>query len=231
MYYPQIVGADYGAASRAQSAAQAGASMALARVAEARERAAQLAQRGMAQQAAATLAALRSNPSAAANLALTRADIADAQMGLAPIDERIAQMSVPAAYQPAPAPVPLGGGQVLQQTQWTVARETLPIPRTLVPAGTQQTIIMTPQRPQRIERLVVGSSIGAYFQILDLECAKESQFTGSGGVPGEMFSEVAVDVSLKGATATPGVQITIQVENLDGNDHYFTGGIIGTALT
>lgn len=227
-YYPQIVGYDPGAASRAASAANAGASMALARVAEARARAAELAQQGQLAQAQQLLTALQSNPSTAAQLALTRADVADVQAGLPTLDQRL-QNSV-AQSAPLPASVPLGGGLSLQAGSTEPRRETLPIPATLVGAGATADIIMTPQRPQRIGRLVVPSSIAAYFVIHDLEVAKDSQFTGSGSVPAEMFTEVGVDVSLKGSTAYPGVQIVLSVENIDGAPHTFRGGIIGPSL-
>lgn len=229
---PQIIGARPTQAQldamRASAAATANASGQLSRVAEKRALAAELAQRGELTQARALLDALQKNTSTAAQLALTRADVADVQRGQAPLAQRLADGGAGSTDY-----TPEGDYPMAQQTPtlidapMTLSREILGIPRTTVAAGATVRVEVNPQKFQKCDRLIVPSTIAPFFQVDDLDIGKDSQFTSSDGAPAEAFSEVAVGVSLKGRTAGKGTTITLTVTNVSAAPQDFRACIIG----
>lgn len=100
----------------------------------------------------------------------------------------------------------------------------------LVAAGATATILVQPQLPFRSERLIVPSTIGAAFDILDFRIGKNSQFVAAGAISAVSFSEVGVGVRLMGDTAQVSQQIVLQVQNITAGDVAFRATLIGKAL-
>ncbi len=95
---------------------------------------------------------------------------------------------------------------------------------------TTATITLNPQRPMRIERLTLFSSATGIV-IDDIRVGAESQFISAGNsVPWEVWGPTAVDTTLRGATAVPGITITIAVRNPTGGTLAISGALIGMAL-
>lgn len=100
----------------------------------------------------------------------------------------------------------------------------------LVAAGANATIVVQPQLPFRSERLIVPSTIGAAFDIIDFRIGKNSQFVAAGAISAVSFSEVGVGVRLMGDTAQVSQQIVLIAQNITAGDVTFRATLIGKAL-
>jgi len=123
-----------------------------------------------------------------------------------------------------------GGAATRPKERNNVFEQPLPIPRTSVGAGLSADIELRPQRLFRSERLVVPSTIAAFFDITDVKIGQQTQFVASGALPATIFSEVGVGVRLKGDTANLGNTIVVSVTNNDVATQVFGGAIIGTVI-
>ncbi len=100
-----------------------------------------------------------------------------------------------------------------------------------IPAGTTGVEIQTsPQTPFVGKRLIIGSTIAPSFIIEDLKVGKNSQFSATGGVSAEAFSEVGVGVALMVDPAYPGLDITLVVSNVGDDDLRFLATFIGNSV-
>lgn len=105
----------------------------------------------------------------------------------------------------------------------------LPIPPTLFTAGQALDIELRPQMMCRMERLIIDSTIGLYFRILDLKVGTKTQFIASGALPGTMFSEQSVGVGLRGDVAYLGNTVIVSAQNIDTvNSRVLAGAILAT---
>jgi hypothetical protein len=87
-----------------------------------------------------------------------------------------------------------------------------------------------PQNPFKVKRLVVVSSVAPSFTIEDIKVGTSSQLVAAGSLPAQAFTELAVAIPLVGDTATPGIQISLQITNITGAATFFRALMIGTAL-
>lgn len=97
-------------------------------------------------------------------------------------------------------------------------------------AGQTGTLSARPQRVFQTERLVIPSTVSPYFVIRDLVIGRDSMFVNSEAAAAEVFSQTGVGVSLKGFIARPGIDININLTNIDNAARAFYGSIIGPAL-
>lgn len=110
-------------------------------------------------------------------------------------------------------------------------RQIAPIPLTTIPANSTVNVEFRPQRPIRIERLIIdGATIAGLF-VTDILIGAEPQFVNSGAVPASVFAPLAFGTDLRGNTAQPGISVTIAFQNTTGAPITFGGAVIGTSLT
>lgn len=108
----------------------------------------------------------------------------------------------------------------------------LPVPETAFTASQTQDISTFPQRAFRPLRLVVPSTLGPLFKLNDIKVGQETQLVASGTIYGEVMSEVAVGVMLKGTLARLGNNIVINVTNRDANNaQTFSATFLGNTET
>ncbi len=106
-------------------------------------------------------------------------------------------------------------------------------------AATVQAITFSfrPQRPFRIERLVLsatsnGADVTSLLTVTDFLVGAEPQFVNAGVCPGSMFAATAFGASLRGNTAEPGIDVTLLLSLNAGIGTYLvSGAIVGTSLT
>lgn len=103
----------------------------------------------------------------------------------------------------------------------------LGFPSTLFAAGVTLNVTATTQELFRGRRLVIPTPIAASFVVNDLKVGKNSQFSTTGPVPGEVFSERAVGVDLLLDTAQISQTITLNLTNLSVGPVTFTATLLG----
>lgn len=92
-------------------------------------------------------------------------------------------------------------------------------------------IINQPQRPFRVERLVIPSDIAGFFQVNNVSVGADSQFVAvSVPVPGRTWQEDSIGTALKGDTAQISMQVTINVTNISPAAIVFRAAILGPAV-
>jgi hypothetical protein len=123
-----------------------------------------------------------------------------------------------------------GGSAGVRPTTWNTERRLVaPLgDATSVAAGGSETLTITPQRPIRIERLVLEGH-GLY--VTGIKVGVDDIFCNVGSIPIETFDYAAVDTSMRGFTAGPGITVTVTVTNPTVAAVTVVGCIIGTALT
>jgi hypothetical protein len=145
--------------------------------------------------------------------------------------KRAARRQLMAARAAALAQRRVQDGAILQDTNPTKSREyILGFDSTSVPGATSANITKRPQVIFRPERVIIPSSVGVDFQVLDIKVGKNSQFSASGEVPAVVFSETAFGVRLKMDTAQVSMDVTISVRNTNAAQRNFTAAIIGPAV-
>lgn len=125
----------------------------------------------------------------------------------------------------------LGQVRVMSDKPDVARRQISPIPITTVGAGSTASVEVRPQRPIRIERLIIDGASLAGLYITDLLIGAEPQFVNAGGVPAGVFAPTAFGTDLRGNTAQPGISVTINFQNTTGAPITFGGAFIGTSLT
>jgi hypothetical protein len=101
-----------------------------------------------------------------------------------------------------------------------------------VPASATHTVSARPQRDKfQVQRFTWASTTSQYFLINQLTVGVDNMFAQAGQVPAEIFSQVGVGVSLRGFIAKPGIDVTLQVTNIDTvNAHPIYAAIMGAVL-
>lgn len=122
-------------------------------------------------------------------------------------------------------------GAILRDVNPTKSREyILGFDSTAVPGSTSANITKRPQVIFRPERVVIPSSVGVDFQVVDIKVGKNSQFSASGEVPAVVFAETSFGVRLKMDTCQVSMDVTISVRNTNAAQRNFTAAIIGPAV-
>lgn len=123
------------------------------------------------------------------------------------------------------------GARVIDEVPQIGRRQIAPIPQTVVPANGSVTVEFRPQRPIRVERLVIdGTSLNGIF-LDDFLIGAEPQFVNSGSVPASTFAPTAFGVGLRGNTAQPGISVSLRFSNTTGQQQTIGGALLGTSLT
>lgn len=117
--------------------------------------------------------------------------------------------------------------QVIRTQPRGLERLVCPFPSLSLATTVSGTVTATPQRPMRIERVVMS---GTGLIVTDIKVGAESQFVASGNAPIEAFGPTATDTFLKGATATPGMTIAVSLTNPTGATVVFYGVMFGPSL-
>lgn len=102
---------------------------------------------------------------------------------------------------------------------------------TPVAAAATTDVTAQPQRPFKVERLVIPSDIAGFFQINNVSVGADSQFVAVGQpVPGRTWQENSVGTSLKGDTAQISMTISINITNFSLAPVVFRCCILGPAV-
>jgi hypothetical protein len=123
------------------------------------------------------------------------------------------------------------GERVMRDEGDVARRQVSPIPLTSIPAGATVLVAFRPQRPLRIERLILDGSVTAGVFLTDLLIGAEPQFVNAGAVPISTFAPTAFGTSLRGNTAQPGIEVTLSIQNTTAGTVVIGGAVIGTSLT
>jgi hypothetical protein len=99
-----------------------------------------------------------------------------------------------------------------------------------VAAGATAVFIGEPQKPFKGDRLIIGSGITPYFDVIALEIANIPQSLGSGAVPADMFSEVSTYTEMTFDPAGPGIKIVLTVKNKSSVSQNFQASLTGIAI-
>jgi hypothetical protein len=138
----------------------------------------------------------------------------------------------PAQRQPARMPGnPSAGVRVMTDSPDIMRRQISPIPLTNIAANSTVDVEFRPQRPLRIERLILDGTVVAGVFLTDLLIGAEPQFVNSGAVPVSAFQPTAFGTDLRGNTAQPGITVTIRLQNTTGAQVTIGGAVIGSSLT
>lgn len=141
------------------------------------------------------------------------------------------RMPQPRGMRLAPLPGLTGQARIADEVPQVGRRQIAPIPFTTVNAGATVDVELRPQRPIRIERLVLdGANVAGLF-LTDLLVGAEPQFVNAGAVPLSTFAPTAFGVELRGNTAQPGIAVVLRVNNTTAGNLSFGGALIGTSLT
>lgn len=136
-----------------------------------------------------------------------------------------------AAAQAALARRRVSEGSILRDVAPTKSREyILGFDVTSIPGGASANITKRPQVIFRPERVIIPSTVGVDFQVLDVKVGKNSQFTASGSVPAVVFAETSFGVRLKMDTCQVSMDVTLSVQNTNAAARNFTAAIIGPAV-
>jgi len=84
-----------------------------------------------------------------------------------------------------------------------------------------------PQNLFRPTRLLVSSSISAFFVISNIRIGTDSQLVGTPVMPAQVFSELAVGAAFLLGTANIGIEISIDVKNTDTATQDFRAVMMG----
>ncbi len=99
-----------------------------------------------------------------------------------------------------------------------------------VTAGSLVIFVGRPQKLFAPDRLIIGSTIGAYFDIVSLTIANIPQSLSAGNVGAEMFSEVATYVMMTFDQAYPGIDIILTAQNKSSVTQTFQAQLVGEAV-
>ena len=109
-----------------------------------------------------------------------------------------------------------GAVQVRQGNPQRAYEQILPVESLAIASAVTRDITLTPQRTFKPTRFRASSTYTApYFRITAYTIGAEPQFIAPGGVPCDLFSEVAFYSTTDGETANIGNIITMSVQNID----------------
>jgi hypothetical protein len=100
----------------------------------------------------------------------------------------------------------------------------------VVAAGATVRFVAFPQGLFIGERLIVPSTIGPYFNIVDFRIANKPQTMASGEVPADMYSEVSTLDTMKYDQAYPGIQVVLTARNKSAISQTFQCSLSGWAI-
>lgn len=161
-------------------------------------------------------------------------DIVGAGYDIVGAPRRGQQQRQPARGQRMPPRIPGNpsmGVRVMTDTPDVMRRQISPIPLTTIAANTTVDVEFRPQRPLRIERLILDGTAVAGVFLTDLLIGAEPQFVNSGAVPISAFQPTAFGTELRGNTAQPGITVTIRLQNTTAAAVTIGGAVIGSSLT
>ncbi len=96
-----------------------------------------------------------------------------------------------------------------------------------IAAGATFTIAQTSQTVFKPHRLNVPRNIADFFLIDNFSVGNVPLSAAAGQVPAASFATDATQANVRKVTANPGVQIIIQVQNIDGAPHRFLATLFG----
>ncbi len=99
-----------------------------------------------------------------------------------------------------------------------------------VTAGSTVIFVGRPQKLFSPDRLIIGSTIGAYFDVVSLTIGNIPQSLSAGNVGAEMFSEVATYVMMTFDQAYPGIDIILTAQNKSSVTQTFQAQLVGEAV-
>lgn len=99
-----------------------------------------------------------------------------------------------------------------------------------VAAGAQVRFVAFPQGLFIGERLIVPSTIGPFFDIVDFRIANKPQTMAAGNVPADMYSEVSTLDTMKYDQAYPGIQVVLTALNKSSVTQTFQCSLSGWAV-
>ncbi len=89
------------------------------------------------------------------------------------------------------------------------------VPATDIALGATVAVEIKPQRTFKIKLLSVPSAIAEFFALTDVKVGQDSVLAGTGEIPCQTFSEVAVNADVDWHTANIGHTVTLFVKNID----------------
>lgn len=102
---------------------------------------------------------------------------------------------------------------------------------TVIPGLRSASITKSPQVIFRPERVVIPSTVGIDFQVIDIRVGKNSQFTSRDTIPAVVFAETTFGVRLKMDICQVSMDVTISVRNTNAAARNFIAIVIGTAVS
>jgi hypothetical protein len=90
---------------------------------------------------------------------------------------------------------------------------------------------LKPQRTFRPDFFRASSFHTApFFTLSAYAIGQENQFVASGNVPIDLFSEVSLNTGMRGQTSNLGNTLTLTVNNISADSHFFRGAFFGKTL-
>jgi hypothetical protein len=97
-------------------------------------------------------------------------------------------------------------------------------------AGAQVRFIGRPQKLFKGDRLIIPSTIGPFFDVVQFTIANIPQSLAEGSIPADIFSEVSTYTEMNFDQAYPGVLITLTALNKSAVTQIFQASLIGDAV-
>lgn len=175
---------------------------------------------------------------------LNQALLDNANQANANLQAQLAQLKAAMAQQgqgqsfAAPMQVPglLPNQQVVPgPSQWSGRRQFAPLTTAAVTlgAGAATSLSIRPQRPFRVERLIIQGTVPgdlAGLAVADIKVGATSQFVNGGLLPAYFFDTLAFDANVRFDSSNPGVDITVSINNIGAAPVTFVAGFVGTSL-
>jgi hypothetical protein len=98
-----------------------------------------------------------------------------------------------------------------------------------IASGDEGLSLAEPQRCFCLERVVIPRNIGVFFNVLSFKIGDLEQLSGDGPVPALVWAEDAESVVTYGDCLTPGINISMRVQNTDTLAHTFNAALIGSS--
>lgn len=162
----------------------------------------------------------------------------NANAQVAQLKAQLAAQAQASGFGPGPGMVPglLPNQQVLAgPQQWSGRRQFAPLTTAAVTlaAAATTSLSIRPQRPFRVERLIIqGTTPGDInsLAVQDIKVGATSQFVNNGLLPGLFFDTLAFDANVRFDSSNPGVDITVSIINIGAAPVVFVAGFVGTSL-
>lgn len=130
----------------------------------------------------------------------------------------------------AQPPPPQQNRRVVMREQFSQERGlVLPFGRATVTASTSSEFTANPQVVFRPATIIIAATALTGLTVDDCRVGKNSMFASAGAVPASMFGADSTFRGLKFDTATPGIQIVIQVTDVSGSDNVVAIAMSGVA--